>query len=1293
MPSIPATSKKLEMSISVDKKSYTPGSLVIIEGSVWESEDGLPQQGASVKLEVDGIAASDATDPEGRHRIEFILPSDAQVGTTYTAVATASKTDWESARGSKTFTVTGEGMLSVEIKTDKKIYGFGEAFTGTMRVRDKQANPVPGADVKLLFVHESGASTDFSGMSDTGGEMPFSGIWQEEHKGSWKIEVIASKDKFSGQGSLTIIVGIAGKLKVSLDKTKEYYGVGEIIELSGDVTFEKAGVTDAEVNVILLSAGKVVWKGKASTNQLGHFESNIPLEKTWIQDPPSLFLDLRTDKARYQRGEAVTIKGESTVRSPLTIQLEASKEGFTPGGHQMKLSIGKPFAELDKLFLVITVPDLSAPAEQDTRSILKLAPSEGTFSIMPIAGYRLGEYSVEARAEGGGMKVTNTISFRVGESQRATEAQISEILRLYKERVPHGRIRSDKTAKILPGRWGTWNNLLYGKNGFECVGYRDKVLYFLDSLRFSQDPKERALLRGLDYGPVQRGFGKKLAVQSLIGLSEHHVAIFYRTESRYNWRSDETLVLDPWPNQMPEVFTMKEFKAACPEASCAKNNHSVHPDPEYSQIISYSYPLVNSPVYLNFECKEWGINRPVSPFRGLYVAVQCPVDVLITNSEGKSLGILEDGSFSFEIPGSELIILADDDGTPTWLIGLPEGAYQASIKGYRQGSFNVLVSGKDGSVMDYGSQPIEKDHEVTLILSSSDISSPLTLASGEKVYAHPLVALASSLEAADLEIPERERKAKIDLGKWRDDWHDKNGNAYSYRMPVAISSEVELADYQLAITLDPVNFNYNHVQPDGKDLRVVVERDWELFDVPHWIEEWDPEGLSKIWARIPSIKGKVEIYLYYGNSDVDARTSGKDVFEFFDDFSDLSEWTVYGRKPTLAIVDGRTVAQISGPSEIVHPISLDGSDYAFQSSSKLIFGMQAYMPFLGFGTSDRRDDEDNAYQFGYNVWRGNLDSIRVLKNRLQRTRIDGSSAYSRRTDWARTEFIVSGGSLTQVVSDESKGVQRIIAQDSYRLGAMPKEVGIIIWSGASYAVDLLFIRKYQEPEPGYTLGSEEKKPPITRDDIDEILSLIRTSQENMQEQSDFINKMAKEIELLRTRTHELEREMDELKKPKPSYKSILDLSLADEPWAREWSVLATAKDFTAGGGAGFYPEAVRSGDASPNPGRRGILYLHPVTSEEPATIARTVTLTGERPTLRLGVSGNRDGDGDWALLIRVNGKALEEERIIAGAEGWQDLSFDLSDFSGETVDIQIDARANDWFYEYAFFDYIRIDTE
>ncbi len=158
----------------------------------------------------------------------------------------------------------------------------------------------------------------------------------------------------------------------------------------------------------------------------------------------------------------------------------------------------------------------------------------------------------------------------------------------------------------------------------------------------------------------------------------------------------------------------------------------------------------------------------------------------------------------------------------------------------------------------------------------------------------------------------------------------------------------------------------------------------------------------------------------------------------------------------------------------------------------------------------------------------------------------------------------------------------------------------------------------------------------------------------------------------------------------PVHRGVLDLSGAGEDWAREWEVLSTAKDFGGGGKAGFYPEAVRSGHAHPHPGRRGILYLHPTSQEEPARIARRVKLKGNRPTLRMGVTGNRDIDGDWALIVKVNDEPLEKEKIIAGAEGWQDLSFDLSAFSGQNVDIEIEARANNWYYEFVFFDYIQV---
>ncbi len=164
-----------------------------------------------------------------------------------------------------------------------------------------------------------------------------------------------------------------------------------------------------------------------------------------------------------------------------------------------------------------------------------------------------------------------------------------------------------------------------------------------------------------------------------------------------------------------------------------------------------------------------------------------------------------------------------------------------------------------------------------------------------------------------------------------------------------------------------------------------------------------------------------------------------------------------------------------------------------------------------------------------------------------------------------------------------------------------------------------------------------------------------------------------------------------LTEPPAAEQGVLDLSQASEKWAQEWTIVSTLKDFGGEVKAGFYPQAVRKKGANPNPGREGILYLHPKTQQEPALLKRDLILTGPKPTLKMGVSGNRNVDGDWVLAVKVNGEPLGKEKIITGSQGWQDISFDLSNYSGESAAIEIEVRANDWYYEYAFFDYIKIE--
>lgn len=145
-----------------------------------------------------------------------------------------------------------------------------------------------------------------------------------------------------------------------------------------------------------------------------------------------------------------------------------------------------------------------------------------------------------------------------------------------------------------------------------------------------------------------------------------------------------------------------------------------------------------------------------------------------------------------------------------------------------------------------------------------------------------------------------------------------------------------------------------------------------------------------------------------------------------------------------------------------------------------------------------------------------------------------------------------------------------------------------------------------------------------------------------------------------------------------------------EGWTMAWPVDSQLTAFGGGGQAGFYQDPIRSGDAQPPPGRTGILYTHPTAQDaEPAVIRRTVTLGWGTPALVMGVAGNADPLGDWRLVVNVDGQRIGE-RAVDGS-GWQDLRFDLSAFAGRTVTIAIEVHNSGWWYEYAFFDYIRVE--
>jgi len=116
---------------------------------------------------------------------------------------------------------------------------------------------------------------------------------------------------------------------------------------------------------------------------------------------------------------------------------------------------------------------------------------------------------------------------------------------------------------------------------------------------------------------------------------------------------------------------------------------------------------------------------------------------------------------------------------------------------------------------------------------------------------------------------------------------------FKYRRKITITEQSgnDLTDYQVLIELNSTNFDFSHAQTNGEDIRF-TDAAGNLLE--YWIEEWDAVNESaKVWVKVPSIpaNSSVEIFIYYGNSEISDASDASAVFELFDDWMERNKWT------------------------------------------------------------------------------------------------------------------------------------------------------------------------------------------------------------------------------------------------------------------------------------------------------------------------------------------------------------------------------------------------------------------
>jgi len=299
--------------------------------------------------------------------------------------------------------------------------------------------------------------------------------------------------------------------------------------------------------------------------------------------------------------------------------------------------------------------------------------------------------------------------------------------------------------------------------------------------------------------------------------------------------------------------------------------------------------------------------------------------------------------------------------------------------------------------------------------------------------------------------------------------------AYMYRIPITITEQSgnDLTNYSVRIVLNETNFPYwNHIATtDGSDIYFTDAGGSPLY---YWIENFDPiNKTATIWVNVTSIpaNSNITIYMYYGGDNpYSSYNDPEQVFDFYDDFEDLSNWT--------EVKDGNSYIAVNNSLLEIHN---DGSNRAYARSNqqfsapyvlevkaKMVYSMQIEIHWDGV-FSGKTDAIYNGYDCPiFAKWRSPT-YLQIAKW------VDGSATvlsdyqYSLNTEWHIYKILAKTNGI-EVYLDGSKILET--TDTTFTSGYIGLS-GVELDSGIVAYYDWVRIRKYTEPEPTFSIGTEE----------------------------------------------------------------------------------------------------------------------------------------------------------------------------------------------------------------------------
>ncbi|OYW73521.1 MAG: hypothetical protein B7Z37_21205 [Verrucomicrobia bacterium 12-59-8] len=124
-------------------------------------------------------------------------------------------------------------------------------------------------------------------------------------------------------------------------------------------------------------------------------------------------------------------------------------------------------------------------------------------------------------------------------------------------------------------------------------------------------------------------------------------------------------------------------------------------------------------------------------------------------------------------------------------------------------------------------------------------------------------------------------------------------------------------------------------------------------------------------------------------------------------------------------------------------------------------------------------------------------------------------------------------------------------------------------------------------------------------------------------------------------------------------------------WNPEWKVSAPDFERTPVKLAEYY-------------GRKNVLLMHPFPDKKtPASFERKLKVEAGKTKLTATVAA--DDRGDWVVKAVVNGQVVKEMPVDHEKPRWKSVEVDLAKFAGQEVTLRLEAHANGWSMEFAYW--------